>query len=562
MQSRGLFNFFTKAADVQQTAAGARIARGQAAKSIQQQTSTVANKNYAAEQKRRAGMTDQQRWDEDFNNHLSDQAGAGKNQYNYAFDNYSRDLDDAVASGSMTSQQAAQARQHVINGVRDKQRTFHRDYLASFNGGDYTDADRNGIRDTKIWTTHGDNGLVHFRHGDFGENTTFGGAERGYTQRDKRLAAQGQQQPNPQVTQPAQQSTYNRQSASVQQPAGNTQAMPTVQTTDQFGRPTTKRLVKKRNGERVQSPVFKGGHAVNVDPGAVDWSARGDGSIGVRGMRLTQEQYDVYNNIRSQLAGSIAMQGGVDPQTARDQASMMAAQYIGDQVNIANGGKAFNSWQHAEKQPTPVTPNPTETSTETPPVTPNPTETPSEPQATQQPEIQGQASGQPVTWDLEAGKKDPMGYIKHHTQALDADTIGRWNLKGKESWTTQDGRLSAIGYYGGMAGRHYNNMQNLRQFATHASLSDKDMYEVMKALNQEAQRYDYYRTQQNGFGLTRRTAYDAKLHGPDSSGVSRMEKRLVEGPVTFGWGHTNLDPDLKDYLNTYFSNNHYAKSIQ
>lgn len=383
MQSRGLFNFFTKAADVQQTAAGTRIARGPAAKAIHQQTSAAANKAYTAEQKRRAGMTDQQRWDEDFNNHLSDQAGAGKDQYNYAFDNYSRDLDDAVARGSMTAQQAAQARQHVINGVRDKQRAFHRDYLASFNGGDYTDADRNGIRDTKIWTTHGNNGLVHFRHGDFGENTTFGGAERGYMQRDRRLAAQGQQQSAAQAAQPAQ---YNRQPA-------NTQAMPTVQTTDQFGRPTTKRLVKKRNGERVQPPVFKGGHTVNVDPGAIDWSDRG-GNSDVLGMRLTRDQYAMYNNIRSQLAGSIAMQGGVDPQTARDQASMLAAQYIGDQINIANGGKAFNSWQHAEPQPTPQ-------------VTPQP-----EPQPTSQVTPQSESLGTPVEQQVAPQPESPEAPVE------------------------------------------------------------------------------------------------------------------------------------------------------
>lgn len=535
MQSRGLFNFFTKAADMQQTAAGTRIARGPAAKAVQQQTSAAANKAYTAEQKRRAGMTDQQRWDEDFNNHLSDQAGAGKDQYNYAFDNYSRDLDDAVARGSMTAQQAAQARQHVINGVRDKQRAFHRDYLASFNGGDYTDADRNGIRDTKIWTTHGNNGLVHFRHGDFGENTTFGGAERGYMQRDKRLAAQGQQQPTPQVTQSAQ---YNRQPA-------NTQAMPTVQTTDQFGRPTTKRLVKKRNGERVQPPVFKGGHTVNVDPGAIDWSDRG-GNSDVLGMRLTRDQYAMYNNIRSQLAGSIAMQGGVDPQTARDQASMLAAQYIGDQINIANGGKAFNSWQHVEPQPTPqVTPQSESLGT------------PVEQQAAPQPEPQGQVQNtqqvadKPVTWDLEAGSKDPMGYTKHHTQALDADTIRGWHK----------GNLSVNNYFEGMAGRHYNNMQNLYELASNARLSDNERYEVMRALNQEALRYSYY-SRQNELYRNSTAAYDAKLHGPDSLGVSRMEKQLAEGPVTFGWGHTNLAQALKDYSDNYFSNNYYVKSIQ
>lgn len=494
MQSRGLFDFFTKAADVQQTAAGARIARGQAAKAIQQQTSAVANKNSAAEQKRRAGMTNQQRWDEDFNNHLSDQAGAGKDQYNYAFDNYSRDLDDAVARGSMTSQQAAQARQHVINGVRDKQRAFHRDYLASFNGGDYTDADRNGIRDTKIWTTHGDNGLVHFRHGDFGENTTFGGAERGYMQRDKRLAAQGQQQqPTSQGTQSAQQSTYNRQSASVQQPAGNTQAMPTVQTTDQFGRPTTKRLVKKRNGERVQSPVFKGGYAVNVDPAAVDWSARGDGSIGVRGMRLTQEQYDMYNNIRSQLAGSIAMQGGVDPQTARDQASTMAAQYIGDQVNIANGGKAFNSWQHAEKQPTSqgtqTTPQPE--SPVTPPaqqVTPQPESsgTPVEQQAVRQPESPAAPVEQQQVTSQPDGAAEQQPLVR---TISDRDIAQRWG---------GDDKVTTNKYITSHRQNAYNNVQRLYSqigIRRAAGALPSEIEDLKSQLMEQAQLYAFLKNQ-------------------------------------------------------------------
>ena len=30
-------------------------------------------------------------------------------------------------------------------------------------------------------------------------------------------------------------------------------------------------------------------------------------------------------------------------------------------------------------------------------------------------------------------------------------------------WATQDGKLSAMGYNAAMAGRHYNNMQNLER---------------------------------------------------------------------------------------------------
>ena len=144
-----------------------------------------------------------------------------------------------------------------------------------------------------------------------------------------------------------------------------------------------------------------------------------------------------------------------------------------------------------------------------------------------------------------------MGYTKHHTQALDADTIRGWHK----------GNLSVNNYFEGMAGRHYNNMQNLYELASNARLSDNERYEVMRALNQEALRYSYY-SRQNELYRNSTAAYDAKLHGPDSLGVSRMEKQLAEGPVTFGWGHTNLAQALKDYSDNYFSNNYYVKSIQ
>ena len=335
---------------MQQTAAGTRIVSGKDSKAMRQQMSAAANNVSAAEQKRRAGMTNQQRWDEDFNNHLSDQAGAGKDQYNIAYDNYSKDLDAAVARGSMTAQQAAAAKQHVINGVRAKQRAFHKEYLDSFNGGDYTDSNRQGIRNQKIWTTHGDNGLVHFRHGDFGENTTFGGAERGYAQRDARTAAQGQQQ------------QQQAQRTNVAQRANVAQGI-TSQTTNnaQVARPNDasryddmiygngqKRLVTKRNGERVPNPVFKGGYTVNVDTGAVDWGKEGDGSINVGGTKYTADQYNAYNNVRSSLAKQFRLQEGLGPEEAKARATQLANQWMADQVAVAQGGKAQNRWQHVE----------------------------------------------------------------------------------------------------------------------------------------------------------------------------------------------------------------------
>lgn len=311
---------------MQTTAAGTRVVTGPDADRAKEQTAARANAVHEAEQNRRSGMTDQQRWSEDFNNHLSDQAGAGKDQYNFAYDNFTRDLDDAVARGTMTSQQAAQARQHIINSVRNQQRAWHSNYLTTYNNGDHTDSDRQGIRGSRIWSTHGDNGLVHFRHGDFSENTTFGGAERGYARRDARNA----RTVNP--------STGNTNVNSTSQPA---QAVST-QTTPQ--RPN---LVRRDRNGSVAPTVFKGGYAVDTG-NDVDWSAKGDGHINISGANFTDEQYAAYNNVRSSLTTAIRQQEGVSLNEARARATALANQWAADQSQVAAGGKAFNRWQHVD----------------------------------------------------------------------------------------------------------------------------------------------------------------------------------------------------------------------
>lgn len=638
MRSQSLFNFFTKAADVTQTAAGTRIHTGASATAAKANMAAAGNKRYQAEQKRRSGMTEQQRWDEDFNNHLSDQAGAGKDQYNLAYDNYSKDLDDAVARGSMTKQQAESARQHIISGVRDKQRQFHSDYLKSYDNGDHTDSDRQGIRGTKIWTTHGDNGLVHFRHGDFGENTTFGGAERGYAQRDARTAAgagrggagasggragagaaagvrggaQGSapQMPRTQAARPNDASrAYDmqygpKQPAQAQQPQAP--AAPTA--TDPASTTARQGNSMMRGGAQANasnvtptappSPItFKGGYTVGGVNGNVDWAAKGDGSINVGGAKLTADQYNAFNNIRSSLATQLRQQEGISHTEARARATQMANQWMADQTAVANGGKAQNRWQHVEnpqpaaqapatkpgaqpeaqqpgQQPVqqPVQPDAQQpVQPATPPQAPDgeidsmaPFTAPkpaagqnagAQPGAQEQaPNTAQQAAGQPVTWDLEAGKKDPMGYIKHHTQALDADTIGGWKLTGenREGWATQDGKLSAKGYNAAMAGRHFNNMQNLERLARDGRFSDNEKKEIMMALNREAARYSYYGNQNRISKSNSTVAYDPKLHGPNSLGVTQLEEQLSKGPIEFGWGHSLLSNDTKAYSDEFF----------
>jgi hypothetical protein len=584
------------------------------------------NKRYQAEQKRRAGMTGQQRWTENFKNHLSNQAGAGKDQYNLAWDNQQKDLADAVARGEITQQQADEYGNHTLRGINDEQQAFVKNYLASYDNGDHTDSDRQGIRGTKIRTTHGDNGLVHFRHGDLGENTTFGGAERGYAQRAARAAAGAgrggagaragatagaggarggaPQMPRTQAARPNDASrAYDmqygpKQPAQAQQPQAPAAPVATdpASTTARQGN-AMMRGGAQANASKVTptappSPLtFKGGYTVGGVSGDIDWAAKGDGSINVGGAKLTADQYNAFNNVRSSLATQLRQQEGLSHTEARARATQMANQWMADQTAVANGGKAQNRWQHVEnpqpaaqapatkpgaqpgQQPVqqPVQPDAQQpVQPATPPQAPDgeidsmaPFTAPkpaagqnaagqnagTQPGAQEQAQNTAQqAAGQPVTWDLEAGKKDPMGYIKHHTQALDANTIRGWN---KKEWTTQDGKLSQKGYYKGMAGRHYNNMQNLYQLATDARLSDNERAEVMKALHQEASLYSQYKYTADNY------ANSTAAYKPAANGVDPLLGHIRnQAPAAFGWNdykaRATLPVAIKDYINKHY----------
>lgn len=345
MRSQSLFNFFTKVAGVRTTSAGTRIHPKPAAESPSASGTTAAA---AVETDRRANMTQEQRWDEDFNNHVADQAGAGKDQYNFAFDNYLRDLAAEVASGKMTEQDAAKARQYIIDSVRAKQRQFHTNYLASYDNGDHTDADRKGIRGTRIRTTHGNNGLVHFRYGDFGENTTFGGAERGYKQRDARLAA-GEGRGGAGVTSGGAKGTPKRVNGFEQRWA-----------------------LENEYAKRKKSPAtplnFKGGYTVNFNPEYVkDWTKASDATGNwVNGTWYTGEQYLAYKDIYGQLFNSMTGSGGMNQTQAKAEAARLTKMYMDDQMLSASN--RTNKWmepQQSAAQPA-VQPDPPVTPAEKP----------------------------------------------------------------------------------------------------------------------------------------------------------------------------------------------------
>lgn len=337
MRSQSLFNFFTKVADVRTTSAGTRIHP-----EFVDESPTAARTSAAAqaEMDRRARMTQEQRWEEDFNNHVSDQAGAGKDQYNFAFDNYLRDLAAAVASGKMKEQDAAKARQYIIDSVRAKQREFHTSYLASYNTEDHTDADRKGIRGTRIRTTHGDNGLVHFRYGDFGENTTFGGAERGYKQRDARMAA-GAGRGGAGATAGGAKGTPKRVNGFEQQWALE----------NEYAK-------RKKDENNPATPLnFKGGYAVNFNPEYVkDWTRASDATGNwVNGTWYTGEQYLAYKDIYGQLFNSMTGSGGMNQAQAKAEASRLAKMYMDDQMLSASN--RTNKWMEPQQPATqPETP--------------------------------------------------------------------------------------------------------------------------------------------------------------------------------------------------------------
>lgn len=115
----------------------------------------------------------------------------------------------------------------------------------------------------------------------------------------------------------------------------------------------------------IKPLTFKGGYTVRPSGKNVDWSARGDGHINIRGAKFTDDQYAEFNNVRSSLATAIRQQEGVSNDEAIRRANILADQWAADQTQVAAGGKALGKWQHvdtpapvAKPQPT-ATPQPT-----------------------------------------------------------------------------------------------------------------------------------------------------------------------------------------------------------
>lgn len=106
----------------------------------------------------------------------------------------------------------------------------------------------------------------------------------------------------------------------------------------------------------VKPLTFKGGYTVRPSGNKVDWSAKGDGHINIRGTKFTDEQYAEYNNVRSSLATAIRQQEGVSTDEARRRANLLADQWAADQTQVAAGGTALERWKHVERPATnPVT---------------------------------------------------------------------------------------------------------------------------------------------------------------------------------------------------------------
>lgn len=122
---------------------------------------------------------------------------------------------------------------------------------------------------------------------------------------------------------------------------------------------TNQQTASSSEQPKVQSNniVFRNGHAVKFDPSKVDWTTPdGPTPNNVGGTWYTDDQYAAFDNIRGQLYSSYTSQG-MNSQKARDLATRRAKQYVGDQMQMARGGTAFNKWKD---QPAPeIAPAPT-----------------------------------------------------------------------------------------------------------------------------------------------------------------------------------------------------------
>lgn len=108
--------------------------------------------------------------------------------------------------------------------------------------------------------------------------------------------------------------------------------------------------------------VFRNGHTVKFDPSKVDWTTPdGPTPNNIGGTWYTDDQYNALDSIRKQLYSSYTSQG-MDSQKARNLATRRAKQYVGDQMQMARGGTAFNKWKDqpapavAQEISTPATP--------------------------------------------------------------------------------------------------------------------------------------------------------------------------------------------------------------
>lgn len=359
MQSRGLFDFFTKAAGVQQTTAGTRIVRGPATKATQQQTSAVANKALGGGRGARSA------------------APRVNNSAQVARPNDSSRYDDMRYG---PKQQPTQAKpQTPATPVA-----------------------------TDAASTNARNGNVMMR----------GGAQ-----------------------------------------ANASNVTPTS----------------------PPSPItFTGGYTVGGVSGDVDWAAKGDGSINVGGAKLTADQYNAFNNVRSSLATQLRQQEGLSHEEARARATQMANQWMADQTAVANGGKAQNRWQHVEN------PQPSAQPTTQPTAQPaarqaaQPTTQPAAPQqqSNQQPTPQaaqpdGAAEQQPLVRDIS-----------------NRDILQRWG----------DNKFTTNNYITSHRQNAYNNMLRLYNQYKQLSLAEGggDMSELANLdaqLKEQAQLYAYLKNQ-------------------------------------------------------------------
>lgn len=372
MQSRGLFDFFTKAAGMQQTAAGTRIARGPAKKATQQQTSAVANKAL----------------------------GGGRG---------------ARSAAPRVNNSAQTARPNDSSRYDD------------------------------------------MRYGP-----------------KQPTQAKPQTSAAPVATDPA--STTARQGNSMMRggaPANASNVTPTT----------------------PPSPItFKGGYTVGGVSGDVDWAAKGDGSINVGGAKLTADQYNAFNNVRSSLATQLRQQEGLSHEEARARATQMANQWMADQTAVANGGKAQNRWQHVENpQPASQPADQPATQPSTQPAAQPATQPTAQPAVQQaaQPATQLAASQQQPNHQPTPSATQPDGAAEQQPLVRtisNNDIVKRW---GSDNFTTNN-------YIESHRQNAYNNVQRLftqlgRMRADGASISD--IGALRNQLNEQAQMYAYLKNQ-------------------------------------------------------------------